>query len=259
MARQATSGARPRGRRPGHGAVLARETWQVGPYEVELTRKNIKSAWLRVTTPAGPLAVSAPARMSRERVEEFVLSRAAWIERRRAELADRPVQGGARAGHVAADGTVALWGQARPLGDVLAEAARVRAAAEGRAPRASRYDLTDAQACERAATRALSTLLLAKARPLVGAYEVRMGVACAGLRTRDARSRWGSCNVRTRVIMLSVSLAHYPPSCLELICVHELAHLLVRGHGADFRAVMSRYLPDWPEREALLRRLSLGA
>ena len=253
VAGQARGGGGRMTARPGHGAVLARETWQVGPYAVDVTRKRIKNAWLRVTTPSGPLAVSVPARMSRAEVERFVLSRAEWVERRRAELAKRAVQAGARTGHVGADGSVTLWGEARPLADVLAEAARARAEAEGRAPRAVRCDLADAEACERAAVRALSTLLLARARPLVRAWEARMGVSCAGLRTRDARSRWGSCNVRTHVIMLSVSLAHYPPECLELICVHELAHLLVRGHGPDFRAVMTRFLPDWPDREALLR------
>lgn len=241
------------GGRAGRGAVLARETWQVGPYAVDVTRKRIKNAWLRVTTPEGPLQLSLPARMSRAQAEAFVLSRAAWVDGRRAELAGRVVQAGARSGHVGADGRVTLWGEVYPLADVLAEAARVRAEAAGRAPRACRYDLTDAEARERAAARALSTLLLARAAPLVRTWEARMGVSCAGLRTRDARSRWGSCNVRTHVIMLSVSLAHYPPACLELICVHELAHLVVRGHGPDFRAVMTRYLPDWPEREALLR------
>lgn len=253
----AVSAAR-RPARPGHGAVVARESLRMGPYEVELTRKNIRSAWLRVTTPDGPLQVSAPARMARARVEEFVLGRRAWVERRRAELADRDVQQGARTGHVGEGNLVTLWGRPVPLAQVVRLAADARSRGEGRPVRAITPDTGDADACDRAARRALSTLLLEAAEPLVAAHEARMGVSCAGLRVRDARSRWGSCNVRTHVIMLALSLTHYPKECLELICVHELCHLRERGHGPAFRALMDAYLPDWREREALLRRLSQG-
>lgn len=85
-----------------------------------------------------------------------------------------------------------------------------------------------------------------------------MGVAHAGLRVHDTFSRWGSCNVRTRWINLSLSLAHFPPTCLELIVVHELTHLLEASHNARFYAFMDAYLPDWRERDALLKRLSQG-
>ena len=108
------------------------------------------------------------------------------------------------------------------------------------------------------AASALRALLLERGRERIAAWEPRLGVRAESVRVHDAKSRWGSCNVRTRSIMLALSLAHYPSECLELICVHELCHLIERGHGPRFRALMDRHLPDWREREALLRRLSQG-
>ena len=236
--------------------MLGRETLQVGPYEVAMTRKRIKRAWLRVDTPEGPVRVSAPERMSAARIEAFVLGRTAWIEQRRAELAS--VGAGLHAGHVLDDGRVLLWGEPRPLADVLALAAEERARAAGTRPRTSRHDLSDPVACERAAVAALRVLLLAQARPLMAQWEGRMDVRVSDLSVRDMSSRWGSCSTRSGRVRLSLRLAHYPPACLELIVVHELTHLLEASHNARFHALMSEFLPDWPERERTLRRLSQG-
>ena len=43
----------------GHGAVLETRTVPVGPYEVLLTRKRIKRAYLRVDDDTGSVRVSA--------------------------------------------------------------------------------------------------------------------------------------------------------------------------------------------------------
>ena len=249
--------ARPAsGAAPGHGAVLGRETLHVGPYEVQLTRKRIKRAWLRVDTPDGPVRVSAPARMSAERIESFVLGRAAWIDQRRTELAQ--VDAGLHTGHILPDGRILLWGEPRDLSDVLTQAAEQRAREANAKPRAPRYNLADPAARERATAAALKTLLLAEAHPLMVSWEARMNVRATDLSIRDMSSRWGSCSTRSGRIRLSLTLAHYPRECLELIVVHELTHLLEPSHNARFHALMTRYLPDWPTREQTLRRLSQG-
>ena len=91
-------------------------------------------------------------------------------------------------------------------------------------------------------------------RPLVEKYAPQMGVSPSAVSYRASRSRWGSCNPSTRRINFSYYLLLLPDICIEHVVVHELAHLLVSGHGPAFYKVMDRYFPRWKEARALARR-----
>ena len=69
---------------------------------------------------------------------------------------------------------------------------------------------------------------------------------------RDQRQRWGSCasdgtlRFNWRVMMLEASL-------IEYVVVHELAHLKVKNHSADFWRLVASVLPDAEDRRRRLR------
>lgn len=54
-------------------------------------------------------------------------------------------------------------------------------------------------------------------------------------------SRWGSCTPTDGSIRVSERLRDMPSWVLDYVLVHELAHLLVPGHGPDFWELVSRY------------------
>ncbi len=54
-------------------------------------------------------------------------------------------------------------------------------------------------------------------------------------------SRWGSCTPVDGTIRLSTRLQGMPTWVLDYVVVHELAHLLVPGHGPDFWAEVTSY------------------
>jgi Predicted metal-dependent hydrolase len=54
-------------------------------------------------------------------------------------------------------------------------------------------------------------------------------------------SRWGSCTPSDRTIRLSHRLQGMPGWVLDYVIVHELVHLRVPGHGADFWAEVAQY------------------
>ncbi len=101
--------------------------------------------------------------------------------------------------------------------------------------------------------RAWREVVSACAPALVEAWEPLMGVKAGALAYRNMKSRWGSCQPATGRICLNVRLALYPPECLEYVVVHELCHLLERGHGPRFHQLMDGFMPDWRERRAKLR------
>lgn len=53
--------------------------------------------------------------------------------------------------------------------------------------------------------------------------------------------RWGSCSPADRSIRISSTLASFPDWVLDYVIVHELAHLVVAGHDADFWELVARY------------------
>jgi predicted metal-dependent hydrolase len=83
--------------------------------------------------------------------------------------------------------------------------------------------------------------LEARARQLVKQYfdpEVRpVSVRWVG----NQRGRWGSCTPADGTIRLSDRLRDMPDWVVDYVLVHELAHLRVPGHGADFWALVDRY------------------
>jgi predicted metal-dependent hydrolase len=54
-------------------------------------------------------------------------------------------------------------------------------------------------------------------------------------------ARWGSCSAAEGRIRISRRLASMPGWVVDWVIVHELAHLLVPGHGPRFQALVARY------------------
>lgn len=72
------------------------------------------------------------------------------------------------------------------------------------------------------------------------------------------RTRWASCTPADRSIRVSERLRSAPDWVLDYVLVHELAHLLVPGHGPEFWAWVERY-PRTERARGYLEGLSAGA
>ncbi|MBW8486307.1 M48 metallopeptidase family protein [Actinomadura parmotrematis] len=57
----------------------------------------------------------------------------------------------------------------------------------------------------------------------------------------NQRTRWGSCTPDDATIRLSTRLRGMPAWVVDYVLVHELAHLEIPGHGADFWALVGNY------------------
>ena len=88
--------------------------------------------------------------------------------------------------------------------------------------------------------------------PKIAFWSQRMGVTATGLKITTARKRWGSCSGKNS-LCFSCFLMDRPEAAIDLVVVHELCHIRVKNHGPAFYALLERYLPDWRERQRLLR------
>jgi predicted metal-dependent hydrolase len=72
----------------------------------------------------------------------------------------------------------------------------------------------------------------------------QLGVALPRLSLSGARTRWGSCSLRSG-IRLNWRLIHFPLPVIDYVVVHELAHLHEMNHSARFWAIVSGACPNY--------------
>ncbi len=66
-------------------------------------------------------------------------------------------------------------------------------------------------------------------------------------------SNWGSCSVKGNV-NLSTRLLFAPDDVIDYVIIHELAHLIEMNHSSRFWDIVERIMPDYPEKEAWLKK-----
>lgn len=112
----------------------------------------------------------------------------------------------------------------------------------------ARAERMDAQPDERVLRRRAAALIPDR----VKYWSHVMDLEPAGVRITSAKSRFGSCSGKN-ALCFSLYLAAYPLRAVDYVVVHELAHIKHKDHGRDFYALIERYLPDYREREVLLK------
>lgn len=71
-----------------------------------------------------------------------------------------------------------------------------------------------------------------------------MGLTPTGVGVRNQASRWGSCSSKGS-LSLNWRLVMAPPSVLDYIVIHELAHLDELNHSKRFWSLVARYCPEY--------------
>ena len=210
--------------------------------QVDVVRKDIKNLHLGVYPPNGRVRISVPLRINDDAVRTAIVSRMGWIRKQQRKFAKQNRQ----SKREMVTGESHYFQGNRYRIDVIEHngppkvSLRNNKKLEMRVRPGTNKDKRDAliQKWYRSRLRELIPELVAKWEPLIG-------VKVAEWRIKKMKTRWGSCNIDARRIWLNLELAKKPPSCLELIVVHEMVHLLERRHNDRFKSLMDRFLPQW--------------
>ena len=81
----------------------------------------------------------------------------------------------------------------------------------------------------------------------------KLGIDFPTIKVKDMRSRWGSCIPSKKILTFNVHLMEYPLPAAEYVVAHEFTHFLQANHSARFYAELARYMPDYKQREKLLK------
>ncbi|RIV29845.1 M48 metallopeptidase family protein [Micromonospora radicis] len=86
--------------------------------------------------------------------------------------------------------------------------------------------------------------LLARAGRLINLFLTEYGDQALPASVRwvnNQNGRWGSCTPADRSIRLSDRLQEMPDWVIDYVLLHELVHLIVPSHNAQFWALVGRY------------------
>lgn len=105
--------------------------------------------------------------------------------------------------------------------------------------------------------RRLSDFLKKEARrdleALVKRHAATIRKPYAGIAMKDTRSRWGSCS-HAGSLSFSWRIVMAPPSVIDYLAAHEVAHLREMNHGPQFWALCRSLCPHMDEAKDWLKR-----
>ncbi len=195
---------------------------------------------LSLTIDERGLIVGAPGRVSLAEIEAFVYGHAEWVL---AKLAEHAGPDGQNRRHLAVrDGASLPLLGAQVAVRIVPGANRSRwhedhLLLEARAG-------TDSDDHTLLARRALQRRALALFAERLAHYAGRLGLTPPRLGLSSARTRWGSCSLKTG-IRINWRLIHLPLPLIDYVIAHELAHLVEMNHSPRFWAVVESLYPDW--------------
>ena len=208
---------------------------------IQIIRKPIKHMHLRIYPPAGNVRVSAPLRLSMNHIRTQIEEKRDWIHSQRAKLLIQPL----KPPQVLQNGETHFFlGQAYDLLinhslELIPPFIRDKQLILSAKPNASVLDKQ--LILKRWHQQEMRRLV----PDLIEKWQEVIGVTASSWGSRTMKTRWGSCNIRTRKISLNLILIQKPILCLEYVIVHELVHLLEASHNARFYQLMNRFMPDW--------------
>lgn len=226
----------------------------VGGIDVEVVRKQIKNLHLGVYPPNGRVRVAAPPTVSDEAVRLAVVTRMGWIKRQRSKFIAQARQS-ARS-YVSGETHFHL-GAAYRLRVVKREGS-AQVAIKGDRLELVVPPTSDWALREHVFQRWQRRQLRERAGPAVIHWARVFGVSPPEFRIKRMRTKWGSCNAVARRIWLNLELVKKPPTCIDYLVCHEVAHLIEPSHDDRFIALLDRHMPRWRTIRAELNREPLG-
>lgn len=212
--------------------------YNLGKTEIAVKQSSGRSLRLKVCGKTANVSVYVPRGAGEAQVRAFILSKSSWIEKSRAAVLQ------AVKAREIPEGKAVLFGKVYDVS--YSDSPRVT---EVQLPISS---LSSAEVKASALDlfyREKLTEYLACSLPLI---EREVGLRAKSLSIRKMTSRWGTCNVATGKITFSLGLAQKEKACIDYVILHELAHLRYANHGAEFKDLLTLYMPDWKKRKKVL-------
>lgn len=215
----------------------------VGEIDICVKRKRIKHMHLYVKPAKGIVEISAPHRLTDESISLFALSHISWIRKKLEEFRHQPK---IRKREYISGESFYLWGKKYYL-NVIHENRATSLYLEGEYALLFTKAETTFEKRKNFIKEWYRRQLTKKIEELLPKLVAKTGLTPSAFQTKDMKTKWGTCNTKTRKIWLNLQLVQRPVHCLEYVLLHEIAHLQERNHGTRFKALLDLHMPLWRE------------
>jgi len=224
---------------------------QLDDVEIEVARKRVKNLNIRIYTSEGRVAMSIPRRTSLRTAEKFARKKYDWIKKHitRNKAVTRKKR---KQFHFCSGENHLVWGELLMLSVDHAHKKPAVAIINGEIQLTVRPE-TSLEKRKSVLNEWYRADLKREIPKLIEKWEKVMGVSVNEFGVKRMKTRWGTCNIQAKRIWLNLELAKKDPLCLEYVVVHEMVHLLERLHSKRFYRLMDNFLPDWKQRDRLLK------
>ena len=77
------------------------------------------------------------------------------------------------------------------------------------------------------------------------------------IQIKKMKRRWGACFYQKNRVCFNLVLAHIDYALIDYVIVHELCHFLEANHSKAFYHEIEKRMPDYKERERLLKDVGI--
>src|SRR3989338_36296 len=217
-------------------------------YEYTLRRNRRARRLILKVGPVGDIVAVMPWRVSRKVAEEFVLSKAKWLDQAIKKQEEKPVQ-------PLVEFRSGAW--LPILGDMIqllvtVEKDRQRTSfiEEGNMLRVA---VSQFAGVKKALAKWYWTRVKGYVKKRADDLADQMGLRIDKIVISSAKSQWGSCIKSKGRISIQWRLAQAPLGVIDYVITHEVMHLKCSGHGKDFWQGVEEVCPDYRERRRWLK------
>lgn len=220
----------------------------VSDIEIQINRKDIKNLHVGVYPPYGKVRVASPLHIDDEAVRLAIISRLSWIKKQKKSFEEQPRQ--SKREMVSGESHYFLG--KRYLLNVIHENSKHKIIQNHSKLELYVRDNTSVENKQKVLNEWYRQELKKEVSKLIPKCEKLIGVNIESYAIKKMRTKWGSCNIENKKILLNLELAKKSIECIEYIIIHELVHLLERHHNENFKNLMDKFSPNWRERRDAL-------
>lgn len=215
---------------------------QVLDLTIDVVKKDIKNMHLAVYPPTGRIRIATPKDLNDEAIRLFAISKIRWIKKHQKNFYEQLRE----TSREYIDGESHYFDGKRYLLRVIERYGKHELKIKNKSylelyvsPKAT------IAAKEKVFNEWYRDHLKEIVPEILKIWEDKIGLNCEHYDIKKMRTKWGSCNIEKRKILLNLELAKKPRHCLEYVIVHELMHFFERNHNDNFRSLLDKYMPNW--------------